>query len=217
MTTNPSLATLKPDLEALQTIIERCKIKSLSVLPNIPATTTTRKPQHPYIFGLPPKYNNKSFVDIQGLPQIVEGLRAYTESVFIHGPTGTGKTHLAIATAKESICESAIFVTAPELLLAIRSCFSDGAARREDDLIQEYTSTDLLILDDLGAEKSTEYSITTLYLIIDRRDRSLKRTIITSNLSLQEISEKLDARIASRLSSMKIVNLSKLPDYRKKR
>jgi DNA replication protein DnaC len=73
-----------------------------------------------------------------------------------------------------------------------------------------------LCLDDLGAEKTTEYAITTLYLIIDRRIRNEMQTIITTNLSLDEIEATLGARIASRLAEMKIIKIN-MPDYRKKR
>jgi DNA replication protein DnaC len=83
-------------------------------------------------------------------------------------------------------------------------------------VIRDLCHHDLLVLDDLGAEKTTEFAITTLYIIIDRRIRDAKRTIITTNLSLKEIEDKLDARIASRLSGMQNVKIS-MPDYRKKR
>jgi len=75
---------------------------------------------------------------------------------------------------------------------------------------------DFLIIDDLGAEKSTEFSITTLYIILDRRIRELKTTIITTNLSMSQIEEHLGARIASRLSEMKNIKIN-MPDHRKRR
>ena len=65
-----------------------------------------------------------------------------------------------------------------------------------------------LILDDMGAEKTSEWSIQTLYSIIDRRYRDEKQTLITSNLTLDEIAEKVGDRIASRIAGMcKVVEI----------
>ena len=138
------------------------------------------------------------------------------------GKTGVGKTHLAIAIYRELIAQDKIasttvrFVTAPELLLEIKKTFNGPSTMTESDIIDKYSDADLLILDDLGSEKATEFAIQSLYLVIDRRCRNMKPIIITTNLSLKEIEEKLDARIASRLSGMKVVEIS-MPDYRKKR
>ena len=138
------------------------------------------------------------------------------------GKTGVGKTHLAVSIYKELITQNKIesenvkFVTAPELLLEIKKTFNGASVMTESDVIDKYSNADLLILDDLGSEKATEFAIQSLYLVIDRRIRNMKPIVITTNLSLKEIEEKLDARIASRLASMKVVEIS-MPDYRKKR
>ena len=109
-----------------------------------------------------------------------------------------------------------MFVTVPELLFEIRQTFKDDSFESEKSIVDKYSGVSLLVLDDLGAEKTTEWAESTLYLIIDRRNRDEKWTIVTSNLTLPEIEQTLGARIASRLSDMKVVNI-KLPDYRKKR
>ena len=143
-------------------------------------------------------------------------------SILFTGETGVGKTHLAVAIYRELIVQGKVvsenvkFVTAPELLLEIKKTFTDSSITTESDVIDRYSNADLLILDDLGSEKTTEFAIQSLYLVIDRRNRNMRPTIITTNLSLKEIEEKLDARIASRLSSMKVVEIN-MPDYRKKR
>jgi DNA replication protein DnaC len=94
-----------------------------------------------------------------------------------------------------------IFVAVPELLLSLRESYSKNDTS-EGEIISKYTEGSLLVLDDLGAEKSTEWSINILYIIIDRRYRDEKKTIITSNLSLDELADKLDDRIASRIAGM---------------
>jgi DNA replication protein DnaC len=75
-------------------------------------------------------------------------------------------------------------------------------------LIEKYAGKKCLILDDLGVEKTTEWSLQTLYTIIDRRYREEKQTLITSNLTLDEIAEKVGDRIASRIAGMcKVVEI----------
>lgn len=194
-------------------------IKFVQLEPEKPEVPKVPKPCA-YTFNVPVKYRECSFDNFIGHEKIVSGLKEYCkteDSIYIYGKTGCGKTHLAVACIMGGLIESGEFITVPELLLKIRSSFSDKSAWTEEEIINQYSNTGLLVLDDLGAEKTTEYSITTLYLIIDRRNRNNRKTIITSNLSPEEIEEKLDARIASRIADMKVVNLSKLPDYRKRR
>lgn len=108
-----------------------------------------------------------------------------------------------------------IFTTGAELLLNIRKTFNGGDST-EADLISCYSSPDLLVIDDLGAEKATDWARTTLYVIIDRRDREMMPTIVTSNSSLQQIAVNFCGRIASRLSNSKVIEIN-MPDYRRKR
>lgn len=151
-------------------------------------------------------------------------------SLLFTGTTGSGKTHLAVAIIREiekrMLLYNICFTTAPELLLEIRATFRPSEksyndfgrseAQTESDVLNKYSECELLILDDLGAEKVSDFTIQSLYLIIDRRNRELRPTIVTTNLSLEEIEEKIDARMASRLADMKVIKLN-MPDYRKKR
>ena len=167
---------------------------------------------------IPKAYRECRFDTFHGNDKIVQGLMKLADTgcdIVLRGETGCGKTHLAVAIMQHA--GHGYFTTAPELLLRIRSTFNEGTMREsEDEVIRDLCFHELLVLDDLGAEKTTEFAITTLYIIIDRRIRDAKRTIITTNLSLKEIEEKLDARIASRLSGMQNVKIN-MPDYRKKR
>ena len=134
------------------------------------------------------------------------------EGIFVHGPTGTGKTHFAVAVLSEILASSdtglARFVTVPSLLMEIRATFKDSSPCSEEDLIRRFADLDLLVLDDLGAEKNTDWVMQTLYLIIDRRYSDMRQTIITSNHGLDGIAERVGERIASRLAGMcRIISL----------
>ncbi len=156
----------------------------------------------------------------EGKPIIDKGLAGYPGSLLFSGKTGCGKTHLAVAIVRELVKRNAVyrvrFITAPEFLLEIRATFKSGDGVTESDILDKYSKCELLILDDLGAEKVSDFTIQSLYLVIDRRNRDLRPTIVTTNLTLEEIETQIDARMASRLADMKVVKLT-MPDYRKKR
>ena len=96
-----------------------------------------------------------------------------------------------------------LFVSVPELLLEIRDTYN-GHEISEKEIIDKYSWGDVLVFDDLGVEKQkpSEWALRTLYIIIDRRYLEDLRTIITSNLGIEEVEEKLDDRIASRIAGM---------------
>lgn len=179
--------------------------------------------------GVPKLYGGCTFENFIGNEKLIDdlkGLLTSPDNIVLRGNTGCGKTHLAIAMAKQipskvistrlNIILGSVFITVPELLLKIRSSFRDSTTETEEQLIDYYTSCEVLILDDLGSEKSSEYSITTLYIILDRRISQVKRTIITTNLSQSEIEQTLGSRVASRLAGMVNIKIN-MPDYRKKR
>jgi DNA replication protein DnaC len=190
--------------------------------------------------GIGERHLSCSFENYKGGERVKRVCEEFIESPFdlvLSGGPGTGKTHLAVAIFRYLATEghidngkdwfwykgnsfrlgdfTGLFISVPELLADIRSTYNDPK-KDEQQLIERITSVDYLILDDLGAEKSTEWSISTLYLIIDKRYRAMNPTIVTTNLSIDEIGQGLSRRIASRLSSGKVITI-KAPDYRMKR
>jgi len=103
-----------------------------------------------------------------------------------------------------------LFVEIPGLLSNIRETFNQKRTRdyneeqeTEGSIIKKYSEVDFLVLDDLGVEKVTDWSFSVLYLIINSRYNNYKKTIITSNRTLDYLAEKLDDdRIPSRIRSM---------------
>ncbi len=146
-------------------------------------------------------------------------------SIYLFGPYGCGKTHLAVCIFVELIKtlkingeNDGLFVTVTDLLLDIRDSFRNNgvSSTTEKQLVNKYSSVNYLIIDDIGAEKHTDWTESTLYTIIDRRHSNLLPTIYTSNLSLEELDSHLGPRIASRLADSKIIKIT-MPDFRKKR
>ena len=174
--------------------------------------------------GIGKRYIGCSLDNYQGGEKYVKFCREWIkegnreESIFFTGSFGSGKTHLSVALCRELfLCHElyeVYFESSIDLLYEIRKSFS--STTDTDEIIKRYSQVDYLVIDDLGAEKTTEWSIETLSLIIDRRDRNLLPTIVTSNLSLNEVAEKISGRIASRMANGKIVKID-MPDYRKKR
>lgn len=191
-------------------------------------------------YNVPEKFLDKSFDNFENNPTLIEKLKEYFQirplgSLMLIGKVGTGKTHLAVSIMRELIIKRAnqllknidsndidsanlsmLFIPVPEILLEIRSTFNSNYNISEKEIISKYAKIHYLILDDLGAEKTTDWSITTLYIILDRRYRNNKPTLITTNLNLKEIENNLGSRIASRLSESLIVPINML-DFRKKR
>ena len=116
------------------------------------------------------------------------------------GATGLGKTHLSLAIAKEVINKGfrVLYCTAQDILRKIeRVHFS--RTMEEDETLQAVLGADLLILDDLGAEYNTQFNVATVYNIINSRINYGRPTIISSNLSSQELEERYSQRVVSRL------------------
>ena len=144
------------------------------------------------------------------------------ESLFFFGDVGSGKTLLACRILLEMIKSNYVegrtsctydFVSVPDLLRRLRKAIINQDEETESDIIEHLYDVDYLVLDDLGAEKASDWVLQELYLIINHRYEYLKHTIFTSNLSLPELKKQFsDIRIPSRIDRMSKV---KKVNYRK--
>lgn len=131
------------------------------------------------------------------------------------GNVGCGKTHLAIALIREwaNIHPVSIkFRDTYEIMEKIKATFNGEETAY--DLIKNYSNIGILLIDDLGVMKVTEYQMDVLYQIINKRMENGHITIITTNLTGTELSEKYDRRIASRIFSGYVFKMNKVQDYR---
>jgi DNA replication protein DnaC len=108
--------------------------------------------------------------------------------LYLAGPTGAGKTHLAIAIAglRISLRLPVTFAIVPDLLDDFRQAFNPASRVSYDKLFEQIRNSELLILDDLGAHSSTAWAEEKLYQIIVHRYNSALPTVITSQVKLTD-------------------------------
>jgi DNA replication protein DnaC len=119
-------------------------------------------------------------------------------SLLIVGPTGTGKTWQAYGALRTAVCTPAAPVwaatTFADFTAALRPSGKDP-----EGAMDTYRDADMLLLDDLGAAKSSEWVEETTYRLLNRRYEAMLPSIFTTNLPLAELREGLGDRLASRL------------------
>ena len=151
-------------------------------------------------------YNGDDYFNMQKIleftKQYAETFNKNSNSIFMFGKTGLGKTHLSLAIANRVLDKgySVIYDSAINILRNIeREHFS---REHSSDMIDLVMNTDLLILDDLGTEYETPFYNATIYNIINSRLNSGKATIISTNLDLAGIKRRYDERVVSRIISV---------------
>lgn len=150
------------------------------------------------------------------------------------GPSGVGKTHLAVAMLKHLTLNKAIpclFCDYRDLLKQIQNSYNPSVQTTELELLRPVFQTEVLVLDDLGAVKPTEWVWDTVSVILNTRYNENRTTIITTNFQdgpaaavagprgatrEETLGDRVGERMRSRLAEMcRIVNLA-APDYRQK-
>lgn len=117
------------------------------------------------------------------------------EGLYFEGTCGTGKTHLAVAIAMKLINQGVpvICKTSIDLLASIKQSYERDSTVNEEDVIEAYNTVDLLVIDDLGKERATEWSVPILYRIINDRYENMLPTVITTNYNTDDLIDKLNA------------------------
>lgn len=138
--------------------------------------------------------------------EVVECLQVWnpnitTKGALLYGDVGTGKSMLCKCLINKwaSMTYRCYFIDVPKLLHEMKEQMSlpDG---NPQSIVDRMLGYDMLVLDDLGTEKSSEWSYEQLFTIFDNRSRRGRHTFFTSNLSLDRLRDKYGARIIDRIN-----------------
>ncbi|KLU61865.1 DNA replication protein DnaC [Peptococcaceae bacterium CEB3] len=182
------------------------------------------------------KFNSKTLEDFEPKSGTSAGLRRahrfladakagrdIVKGFMLVGPVGVGKSHIAAAIFNQLTKQgkACIFQNVPELLDTIRATYSVTASSSEADLLRVVKQCDILILDDLGAERHREggndWATEKLFTVFDYRYRNDLPIIVTTNCQPDILEDLIGKRISSRIREM--CDLVAVPgdDYRKQR
>ncbi len=144
--------------------------------------------------GVPRRYAGAA-VD---LPEVFAYISSFQGNggagLYIQGAVGRGKTYAASAIAREFLLSGydVVFTTAKGMLEAIKATFDGGAPT--GDAVSRYAKCDLLVIDDLGKEDATEWSVGTVFSVLNTRYEDMRPTVVTSNYRLADLSRRLGRR-----------------------
>ena len=114
-----------------------------------------------------------------------EEMRAENMGILFYGPVGTGKSFYACAIANALLerCVPALVTNFPRLLNLLQS------SRERQEIIDALRKYEMLVIDDLGVERDSPYAMEQVFDIIDERARSRKPLVVTTNLTMEELTK----------------------------
>jgi len=164
---------------------------------------------------IPPKFRGVSFERppvTQIEPMIVRHIRTWVDDLeanlasgrglWLMGDTGTGKTTLAMLVSKTALeaGHSVAIYSLPKLLARVRRTYdSEPGGDSYLEFFERLTSVDLLHIDDLGAEKRSDWVLEQLYALVNERYEAQRSIVVTTNLDQAELEEQIGPRTVSRL------------------
>ncbi len=170
---------------------------------------------------------NANLIKIKGMvDEFIETFPSNGRGLLIMGPPGVGKTHLSVGILKklvETKGVSVLFYDFRELLQDLKNTFDERSRVHESDIHSHLRHTDVLLLDELGSQKLTEWTLDILMSIINYRYNNAKTVIITTNYldvavkNEETLEERIGSRLRSRLHEMCMKLEISAHDYRLKK
>jgi len=179
---------------------ENHKTKSAGVFRNsgIPPRYTTRTVDN---FVADTDKKQKALASVKNYVEKIDKVCEYGTSMIMTGGVGTGKTHLASAIGNSFIGKgkAVAFMTVSTMFRRIRETYNQNSSKTEQEVINDLRKVDLLILDEIGVQKGSESEEHLLFEVLNERYCYYKPTILMSNLTAEEISGYVGARVIDRL------------------
>ncbi len=167
---------------------------------------------------IPPKFRGVSFerppiADLS--PPLIAAVRRYVGTIdeqldagrglWFMGDVGTGKTSLAMLVSQAALAagRSVAIYSLPRLVAEIRRTYDEGSRHSDVELLDRLAAVDLLHVDDVGAERTSEWVLEQVYSIVNARYEDEKSMVITTNITDREaLEEQITPRTVSRLTEM---------------
>ncbi len=158
------------------------------------------------VFQMPVRFRDRTIENFKpdtGSSKAYDAIKGYIATIhqrldegagaFLLGTNGNGKTHLAASVyhAARATNETAVFVVVADMLKLIKSTFDENSRFTEWQLTDPLMKARLVILDDLGQEKMTDWAREKLFTVINHRYENRKSTIVTSNRDPDEIADRI--------------------------
>lgn len=160
-------------------------------------------------FGISPKEHMRTILN--SCLSFIKNFDTQTDNILFYGNTGVGKTFLSHCIAKELLdtAHTVIYLTAQDLMetLTAHALNKESEPDMPEDMISYIRDCDLLIIDDLGTELANSLTVSQLFSCLDDRLQNQRSTIISTNLSLDDLQDTYSERIFSRLISYYQVSL----------
>ncbi len=141
---------------------------------------------------------------VKEVKRYVAGLESFIEEgrgLWFMGDVGTGKTTLAMIVSRAALERglSVAIYSLPRLLAEIRRTYDQDTESTYFDFFKQLVKVDLLHIDDVGAERQTDWVLEQLYALINERYEQKKAVMITTNLGPDDLREQIGERTVSRL------------------
>jgi DNA replication protein DnaC len=130
-----------------------------------------------------------------------QATKEHGTSIVMTGGPGTGKTHLACATANAVIASDLAvvrFITVSEMMRRIKETYRKDSPQTESSVVEGFIWPDLLIVDEIGVQVGSDHEKLLLFDVLNGRYQNLRPTILLSNLSADELEAYLGHRVMDR-------------------